>query len=116
MYLYYWIFNDKRFPFQCWGNENLLFAIGFFCCQKLKAKSLKQVYPIGHRSQLLLKTEFPFLLKPDSPRQDKSVDVSERLRRFNDVYSLLFIFIAIFLTVGASTFERVNLEPQLHSF
>lgn len=35
--------------------------------------------------------------------------VIERLRRFNDVYSLLFVVITILLTVGADTFEKVNL-------
>ena len=44
--------------------------------------------------------------------QDSS-EVLERLKRFNDVYTLLFVVITILLTVGANTFERVNLGATI---
>jgi hypothetical protein len=40
-------------------------------------------------------------------------EVDERLKRFNDVYSLLFVVITILLTVGATTFEKANLGATI---
>jgi hypothetical protein len=42
-----------------------------------------------------------------------STAITERLKRFNDVYTLMFVVITILLTVGASTFEKSDLGPTI---
>jgi hypothetical protein len=46
-------------------------------------------------------------------QEQKSLGIAEKLRRFNDVYSLLFVVITILLTVGASSFEKTDLGPTV---
>jgi hypothetical protein len=47
------------------------------------------------------------------PESSVESGVSERLKRFNDVYSLLFVVITILLTVGISTFEKTDLGATI---
>lgn len=51
------------------------------------------------------------MIKPAKDQTD--IDVNERLKRFNDAYTLLFVVITVLLTVGANTFERQNLGATI---
>ena len=51
--------------------------------------------------------------KSDSTQDKQGVDIAERLKRFNDVYTLLFVVITILLTVGASTVQIENLAATI---
>jgi hypothetical protein len=39
--------------------------------------------------------------------------VTEKLKRFNEAYSLLFVVVTILLTVGATSFEKIDLSATV---